>query len=148
MEVILIKDSDNLGAAGSVVKVKDGFARNFLLPRKLAIPATPANLKKIEDEKKRAVSLKQRQKEKALQLSQRLSGMSITIPAATYEEDKLYGSIGAANISEALNQEGISEIAKEAVVLDEPIKSTGVYEVELRLHPEVSAKLKVWVVNK
>ena len=74
--------------------------------------------------------------------------MSITIPVATCDEDKLYGSISASDIIEALNQEGISEFTKEAVVLDETIKSVGVYEIGIKLHPEVSAKIKVWVVKR
>ena len=148
MEIILTQDVDKFGKMGSVLKVKEGFARNFLLPRNLAIPATPANLKKIEQEAQRIASLKQREKEEVLNLSNRLNEVSITIPVAAHDEDKLYGSISAADIIEALKQEGISNIAEEAVILDEPIKSIGVYEVGIKLHAEVSAKIKVWVVKK
>ncbi len=148
MEVILVQDLDKLGKKGSVVKVKDGFARNFLLPRNLAIPATPVNLKKIEQESERIASLRQREKEKIESLRNRLDGMSITIPVTVHDEEKLYGSISATNIIEVLNQEGFPGIAREAVMLEEPIKSIGVYDVVIRLHPEVSAKIKVWVVKK
>ena len=148
MEIILTQDMDKLGKMGSVLKVKEGFARNFLLPRNLAIPATPVNLKKIEQEAQRIASLQQRKKEEVLNLSNRLNGMSITIPVAAHDEDKLYGSVSAADIIEALKQEGISNIAEEAVILAEPIKSIGVYEVGIKLHAEVSAKIKVWIVKK
>ena len=148
MEVILTKDVDKFGKTGSVVKVKRGFARNFLFPNKLAIPATPTNLKKIEQEKERISNLRQREKEKAIDLSSRLNGLSVTIPVATHDDEELYGSIGAYEIIEALNQEGITEVTREAVILAEPIKSIGVYDVMIKLHPEVSAKIKVWVVKK
>ena len=148
MEVILTKDVDKLGKSGSVVKVKDGFARNFLFPRVLAIPANSANLKKIQQEKEKENKLRQQEKERTKVLSDRLNEISITIPATTHDEDKLYGSISASDIIEALNQEGISEVTEEAVILDEPIKSVGVYDVVIRLHPEISAKIKVWVVKR
>ena len=148
MEIILIKDVDKIGRMGSVLKVKDGFARNFLFPRHLAMPATTANLKRIEQEAKKIADLQQREKEKALDLSSRLSGTSITIPVIAHDEDKLYGSVSAADIIEALNQEGVAEFSSEAIILNEPIKSIGVYEVMIKLHPEVSAKIKVWVVKK
>lgn len=148
MEIILTQDVDKLGKIGSVIKVKDGFARNFLFPQHLAMPATPANLKKIEQEAKRTADLHQREKEKAESLRNRLNAMSITIPVIAHDEDKLYGSISTSDIIEALNQEGISELTDDAVTLDEPIKSIGVYDVAIRLHPEVSAKIKVWVVKK
>ena len=148
MEVILRQDVDKFGKTGSVIKVKRGFARNFLFPRNLAIPATSTNIKKIEQEAKRVVSLRQREKDEALNLSNRLNGISITIPVAAHDEDRLYGSISAADIIEALNQEAISEVEKEAVILDSPIESIGVYDVMIKLHPEVSAKIKVWVVKK
>lgn len=139
---------DKFGKTGSVINVKRGFARNFLFPRNLAIPATSTNIKKIEQEAKRVVSLRQREKDEALNLSNRLNGISITIPVAAHDEDRLYGSISAADIIEALNQEAISEVEKEAVILDSPIESIGVYDVMIKLHPEVSAKIKVWVVKK
>lgn len=139
---------DKFGKTGSLIKVKRGFARNFLFPRNLAIPATSTNIRKIEQEAKRVVSLRQREKDEVLNLSNRLNGISITIPVATHDEDRLYGSISAADIIEALNQEGISEVEKEAVILDSPIESIGVYDVMIKLHPEVSAKIKVWVVKR
>ncbi len=148
MEIILIQDVDKIGDRGSVLKVKDGFARNFLFPRNLAMPATPANLKRIEEEAKKVADVRQQQKEKAETLRDHLNRISITIPVAIHDEEKLYGSVSNTDIIEALKQEGISNLTSEAVILDEPIKSIGVYDVTIRLHPEVSAKIKVWVVKK
>lgn len=144
----MTQDLDKFGKSGCVIKVKDGFARNFLFPRNLAIPATPENLKRVEQERKRIEALRQREKEHAVNLASRLSGISITIPAQVHDEDKLYGSISACEIAGALKEEGVSEVDRDSVILDEPIKSTGVYDVKIKLHPEVAAKIKVWVVKK
>lgn len=147
MEIILIQDIQNLGKAGSVIEVKDGFARNFLFPQRLAMPATPSNLKRVEQEKLKIVKQKERHTMQALNLSNRLNGISVTIPVQTHDEDKLYGSVGIFDILNALKEEGF-DIAKEAIVLEEPIKTLGVYDVKLKLHPEVEASIKVWVVKK
>jgi len=149
MEVILIQDLDKFGKTGSVIKVKKGFARNFLFPRNLAIPVTPNNLKKIEQEAKRIANQHQREKEKAESLCSRLEGTSVTIPVNTHDEDQIYGSINPADIIQVLNQEGIAEIDQtKQVIFDEPIKAIGVYAATIKLHPEVSVKIKVWVVKK
>ena len=149
MEVILTQDLEKFGKSGKVIKVKKGFARNFLFPRNLAVPATPGNLKKIEQESKRIANLRQREKEKAQSLCGHLEGMSVTIPAAIHDEDQLYASITPLDIIKFFNQEGISGIEKEEqVILDEQIKSTGVYGATVKLHPEVVARIKVWVVKK
>jgi large subunit ribosomal protein L9 len=147
MEVILNKDVDKIGKAGTVVKVKDGFARNFLLPNKLAVPVTASNLKKIEQEKQRKDQESEKFKQECVQLKARLAAVSLTIPALVHEDEKLYGSIGAFEISAALKEEGI-EIDKNTIMLDEPIKALGIYEVPVKLHAEVDAKLKVWIVKK
>lgn len=148
MEVILLQDVGKFGKSGSVIKVKDGFARNFLFPRNLAVPATPGNLKRVEQEKKRIEILCQQEKERAENLAKRLSGLSITIPAQVHNEDKLYGSIGSSEIVSALKEEGITEVERDAVILDESIKSTGVYDVKIRLHQEVIVTIKVWIVKR
>ncbi|MFC1658469.1 50S ribosomal protein L9 [Candidatus Omnitrophota bacterium] len=149
MEVILTQDLDKFGKTGSVIKVKKGFARNFLFPRNLAVVATPGNLKKIEQEARRIANLRERDKEKAQSLCGRLEGMSVTIPVAIHDEDQLYASITPVDIIKFLNQEGISGVEKEEqVILDEQIKSTGVYGATVKLHPEVTARIKVWVVKR
>lgn len=147
MEVILTQDVDKIGKAQAVVKVKDGFARNFLIPNGLAVPLTPVNLKKLQEDKQNQARQTEKVKRQAEELKVKLDGLSLTIPALTHEEDKLYGGIGAAELVSALKEEGF-EIEKQNIELAEPIKALGIYEVPLRLHPEVSAKIKVWIVKK
>lgn len=147
MEVILNQDIDRVCKAGNVVKVKDGFARNFLIPNGLAVPLTPANLKKIEQEKQRKTLQLEKIKIEAEVLKGQLERLSLTIPVLTHEEDKLYAGITAQDLTNALKDEGFN-IDKHAVILDEPLKSLGIYEVSIKLHPEVLAKIKVWVVKK
>lgn len=147
MEVILNKDVDKLGKAGSVVKVKEGFARNFLIPNKLAVPLTPENLKRLEQERVKKDLEQKKIQDEAKEQKQRLEGLSLTIPVLTQEEDKLYASIGVIDLAAALKEEGF-EINKNSILLDEPIKALGIYEVPLRLHSEVLAKIKVWIVKK
>jgi large subunit ribosomal protein L9 len=147
MEVILKQDVEKIGKAGTVVKVKDGFARNFLLPNNLALPLTQQNIKKLESEKQRKVSQLDKIKKEAEDLKERLSGISITIPALAQEEDRLYGSVTAQDIANALKDEGFN-IDKNIIMLDEPVKSLGIYEIPVRLHAEVSTKIKVWIVKK
>ncbi len=147
MEVILKKDVEKIGKAGTVVKVKEGFARNFLFPRNLAQPATCATLKKLEQDELARSAQSAKAKEESEKLKARLDSLSLTISALTQSEEKLYGSIQANEISEALKEEGFS-IDKNLIDLVEPIKSLGIYEIPIKLHPEVIAKLKLWVVKK
>jgi len=147
MEVILTKDVDKIGKAGSVVKVKDGFARNLLLPKKLAILVTPGNLRRLEQEKQKITQESEKKKREALSLKDRLDKLSLTISAAAQDEKSLYGSITGQDISDALKNEGI-EVEKNLIILDEPIKSLGIYEVAVKLYPEVQAKVKTWIVKK
>jgi len=147
MEVILIKDVDKVGRAGAVVKVKDGFARNLLLPQKLAIEVTAGNLKRLEQEKQKILQESEKKKQTAFLLKERLESVSLTISATAQDEESLYGSVTAQDVSNALKEEGI-EIEKNLIILDEPIKSLGIYEIPVKLHPEVSAKVKTWIVKK
>jgi large subunit ribosomal protein L9 len=147
MEVILNKDVDNIGKGGQIVKVKDGFARNFLIPNGLAVPLNSLNLKILERERERKEQQLEKAKRAAEELRDNLSRLSLTIPVLTQEEEKLYGSIGALEIVNALKEEGF-EIEKSAILLEEPIKALGIYEIPIRLHTEVTAKVKVWVVKK
>jgi len=147
MEVILNKDVEKIGKAGSVVKVKEGFARNFLFPHNLAKLATAGSLKKLEQEKQVRSAQSAKAKEELLVVKNRLAELSLTISALAGDEEKLYGSISAHDISEALKDEGFS-IDKNIIDLAEPIKSLGIYEIQIKLHPEITAKLKLWVVKK
>jgi large subunit ribosomal protein L9 len=147
MEVILNQDVDKIGKAGTVVQVKEGFARNFLFPHNLAKLATADSLKKLEQEKLVRSAQNAKAKEAAELIKQRLNTLSLTIPVLTQGEEKLYGSIHAHEIAEALKAEGFS-IDKSIIDLVEPIKSLGIYEVPVKLHPEVTVKVKLWVVKK
>lgn len=147
MEVILKQDVDKIGSAGAVVKVKDGFARNFLLPNKLAVILTPANLKRLEEEKQNKAEMQEKIKKDAEALASKLASLSLTIPVLTGEDEKLYGSITTQEIADSLREEGIS-LDKNQILLDESVKSLGIYEVPVKLHTEVTAKVKIWVVKK
>jgi len=147
MELILNKDVDRIGKAGQIVKVKDGFARNFLLPNGLAMPVTSVNLKKLEQEKQQKVLQSEKIKREAEELKGKLARISLTIPVLTHEEEKLYASITAQDLAVALKEEGF-DIDKSLIMLDEPIKALGIYEVSVNLHPEIPAKIKVWIVKK
>lgn len=147
MEVILSKDIDRIGKAGHIVKVKDGFARNFLIPNGLALPVTTANIKKLEQDKQQKNLQSEKEKREAEGLRDKLARLSLTIPVLTHEEDKLYASITAQDVAAALEEEGFS-IDKNSIMMDQPIKALGIFEVSVRLHPEIPAKLKVWIVKK
>lgn len=147
MEVILNRDVDKLGKSGTVIKVKAGFARNFLIPNGLALPLTPGNLKKLQQDKLRKASQLEKIKKESEEIGERLANISLTIPALIKEEDILYGSITSQDIANALKEEGL-DIDKNSVILDEPIKSLGIYEIPIKLHPDVVRKVKVWIVKK
>jgi len=147
MEVILSKDVERIGRSGMVVKVKDGYARNFLFPNGLAIAATAANMKRIEQEKRVLVTQTEKRKIEALALSEKIAACSLTIAVLVQEEEKLFGSVSAQDIHQALKDEGF-DIEKHFIVLEEPIRQLGIYEVPIVLHPEVTAKVKIWVVKK
>ena len=147
MEIILTKDVDKIGKANAVVKVKDGFARNFLIPGGLAVEVTPGNLKRLEQNKKNLSLELDKKKGLAEEIKARIDSFSLTISALVQAEENLYGSITAVDICNALKDEGF-EIEKSCIFMDNPIKALGIYEVIIRLHPEVETKLKVWVVKK
>ncbi len=147
MQVILRQDVKRAGNASDVVDVADGVARNYLLPRKLALRATSGNLKVIENEKKVTVVKMEKEKQNAQAAANRLSGVSITIAVEVGEEDKLFGSVTAQDIGEALAKEG-TESDKNKIALEEPRKELGVFQIEVKMHPEVSGGFKLWVVKK
>lgn len=147
MEVILKQDVDKIGKAGSVVGVKDGFARNFLIPKKLAVLVTKASIKRLQEEKDLRVARLEKIKKEAEELKSKLSQVSLTIAVLTQEDESFYGSIASAEISRALKDEGF-DIDKTFIELSDPIKALGIYEVPINLHPEVSVAVKVWIVKK
>lgn len=147
MEVILKDDVPSLGHRGEVVTVKDGYARNYLFPRKLALPATSGNRKQVEQEKAAHARREAKEQSDADALAAMLAQVSLTIPAKAGESDQLFGSITAMDIAEALALKGYT-IDKRRVVLEEPIKTIGEYDVLLRLHREVTASVKVNVIRE
>ncbi len=147
MKVILTEDVPHLGSAGNLVKVKDGYARNFLIPQGKAILATTQNLKQLEHQKKQVQARLTKLQREAEQLARRIEAVSCTVAKASGEEDKLFGSVTAADIQASLKNEGI-EIDKKQIQLDEPIKSLGIFTVPVKLHPAVTAHVKLWVVKE
>ncbi len=147
MEVILIQDVSSLGKTGEVVKVKDGYARNLLIPQKLAYLATEENRRKIEQEKKRKQAQYDQEKQKAEQLAEKLSKVSCTLNVEVNDLDKLYGSISEADIAKALDAEGF-KTDKKNIILEKPIEELGIFEVGVKVHPELTAKIRLWVTKK
>ncbi len=147
MELLLKKNVDKLGRIGDIVKVKEGYARNYLLPNGLATNVTPANLKQIEKEKiKMELQLKE-ERERLQGVLEKISAASCTIRVKANEEGKLFGSVTPANIAEGLIKEGFP-VTKEMVKLDNPVKVCGVYDVTIALNLEMQTKCKVSVVRE
>jgi large subunit ribosomal protein L9 len=147
MEVILREHVDHLGNRGEIVKVSDGYARNYLLPRKLALPATEGNKKHVERERRIMESREAEEKGQAEGMAARLGAVDIAIARRVGETDQLYGSVTAADIADFLKSKGF-EVDRRKLILPEPIKSVGEHSVPLKLHREVTVALKVRVVKE
>jgi len=147
MKIILKRDFEGLGKAGEITEVKDGYARNFLIPRDIALEANQRNLRIFEQEKKRLQVRLNKEKRSAEQLAEELEKVSLTAKVAVGEEDKVFGAVTSQTIAELLKEKGF-EVDRRKIVLDEPIKALGVYEVPVKLHSEVEPKIKVWVVKE
>jgi len=147
MKIILVKDVDNLGQIGDELEVKDGYARNFLIPQKLALESTDGAVRVLEKKRQERERKEKLVIEEYKVLAEKISGVSCTIAMEAGEEDKLFGAVTSDMISEALNGEGV-EIDKKQIVLEEPIKELGVHNVEIKLHPEVRTQARIWVVKK
>ena len=147
MKILLREDYKGLGEAGAVVKVKDGFARNFLIPQGVAFIATEQNKKRYENDLKQQSRRLERDKIQAEELSKKLENVSCTISVQVGEEDKLFGSVTSQNIADVLEEQGF-KIDKRKILLEEPIKALGIYSIPIKLHPEVEAAVKVWVVKE
>lgn len=147
MKVILLQTIDRLGKAGDIVTVKEGYARNFLIPKKAAKEATAGNMKILDSLKKKEAEESAKLAASARIIADKVSALSLTIPAQAGEEDKLFGSVHAEAIAEALAAEGV-KLDKRDIVLDEPIKKLGTYQVTVKLHPEVKVSLTVCIVKK
>lgn len=147
MEIILKVDIEGLGTSGQKINVKNGYARNYLFPKGFALQATEKNLKVIQQEKKAQEENLKKEKHQAQELKERLTFVSCTIPMPAGQDDKLFGTVTSSDVAEALKKEGIT-IDKKKIQLDESINKIGVYSVSVKLHPEITAFIKVWVIKE
>ena len=147
MKVILKVDVDGLGRLGEVVSVKDGYARNYLIPRGLAFKETKGNLRIYEEMKKKEALKLNRDLRASRRMAEAIEKASVTIPVPVGEEDRMFGAVIPQTISEALAEQGF-QVDRKKIELEEPIKALGVYTVPIKIHPQVEAKVKVWVVKE
>lgn len=147
MKIVLKDDVKNIGKMGQIIDVADGYARNYLVPRGLAIEANTKNIKALEHEKRIIEKKAKKIKNSAQELSNKISARTFTIKAKAGDEGKLFGSVTTMDIAELLQKEGI-EIDKKKISLDEPIKRLGSYSVNVKIHSEISTQLKVEVIQE
>ncbi len=147
MKIILRKNYNQLGNTGDVVEVKNGFARNYLIPRSIAFRATEGNLKALEQEKIQLARKEEKIVKDSEKLAAQLGSVSLTITMKVGEDDKLFGAVTSQMIADSLTEKGYS-IDKRIIELEEPIKTLGIFEVPVKLHSKVSVKVKVWVVRE
>lgn len=148
MKIILRKDLETLGKVGEIVNVKNGYARNYLIPRGYAYVATEGAIKALEIEKKRLQKRLEIDRMRAEELANELSQVQLTIPMKVGEEGRLYGSVTPIMIAEKLKEDYNYTIDKRQIVLDEPIKSLGIFDIKIKLFQDVFATIKVWVINE
>ncbi|MFQ5442495.1 MAG: 50S ribosomal protein L9 [Thermodesulfobacteriota bacterium] len=148
MEVILKSDSTDLGRYGEIVRVKRGYARNYLIPKGLAAPASPGNMRQFNAEKEAYLKKMDAQKADAEKLSASISGLSLTFQRKSSDEEKIFGSVTAVDIETSIREKGFKEFDRKDILLGEPIKKLGEHEVQIRLHPEVIVPVKVEVVKE
>ena len=147
MKVVLRKAFESLGEAGQIVGVKDGYARNFLIPRGIAYEASSRNLSLVQGAKRQTEHRQAREQHLAEDVQTKLSLVSITATVSVGEDDKVFGSVTSQEIARLLAEKGF-EIDRRKIILDEPIKMLGVFEVPIKLHSKVEAKIKLWVVKE
>ena len=147
MKLLLRQDYEPLGVAGEVVNVKPGFARNYLIPKGYGMLATDKNVKRYENDQKQLHWLQEKEKRQSEELAKTLENVSCTITVQVGDEDKMFGSVTSQNITESLEAQGYT-VDKRKILLEEPIKSLGIYSVPIKLHADVEAKVKVWVVKE
>lgn len=147
MKVILRQDVPDLGNAGELVEVKNGYGRNFLFPKNMAIPATKASMNAIEEVKKQSEQRQRKLRKEAEVVKDRIEKISLTTEVLVGEEDKVFGSVTNSDIAELLAKEGIT-VDKRMIELENPIKALGVYTLPIKIARDVKADLKLWVVKK
>lgn len=148
MKVVLLQDVKDLGKKGDLVNASDGYARNFLIPRKLAVEATAGKLKEIEEKKASEKVRKEKELKAAKELADKLSKIEIIFRTKAGENGKLFGSITSKDVAEAIKAQHNLELDKKKIVLHDAIKSLGTYQVEIKVYPEVSAKVNIKVVEE
>ena len=146
-KIILLKDVDNLGRSGDVVSASEGYARNFLFPRGIALSATEQNIKVAEANRRQKAEAMEKEKQEAMKLADAISKVSCTIAVEAGMDDKLFGSVTSADIQKALEAEGIN-IDKKKIELKDHITQIGIFQIPIKLHQEITAALKLWVVKK
>ena len=146
MRVILLQDYEELGKSGAELEVKDGFARNFLIPKGLALKADKNNIKRFQEINRRKKLKKDKELKTARKLADKLTTLSLTIPVQVGEEDRVFGSVTSQEIALQLKEKGY-EIDKHQILLDEPIKALGIFDIPIKLHSEVTATIKLWVIK-
>lgn len=146
MKILLKQDYANLGSSGEVVDVKSGYARNYLIPNRIAMPLTKGNLKVFEEEQKRAEMHVRREQFESEDLAKKLEKVSVTATVTVGEDDRIFGTVTNQNISDLLKDKGF-EIDKKIISIDEPVKALGIYPVTINLHKNVETKIKLWVVK-
>ena len=147
MKVILRKDVETLGKVGDLITVKDGYARNYLIPRSIAYVATDSNVKALDEEKKQQARRVEKEKKSSEALAGNLEKTSVTIKMKVGEDDKLFGSVTSQMIADALKEKGI-ELDKRQIELEDTLKSLGIFDVNVKLPGSVSGKVKVWIVRE
>ena len=147
MQGIILKDSKKLGKEGDTVEVKDGYARNFLIPQGLALIVTEGSFKRLEEMKSVKAKAEEKKKESFSKLKEEIEKISLTITAEVKGEEELYGTISETQILKLLQSEGV-ELSKDALVMEEPINKLGVYNLKINVYHGVEATLRVWVVKK
>ena len=147
MKVILREDVPDLGSAGQTIEVKNGYGRNYLFPKNLAIPATKANLKAIGEIQKQAEVQAKKRRKQSEQIKDKIEKLSLSFEVLVGEDDKLFGSVTSGDIAERLAAEGVS-VDKRAIELEAPIKVLGVYTTHIKIDKDVVANLKYWVIKK
>ena len=147
MKVILRRNFENLGKVGDILEVKDGYARNYLIPRQLAFAANKGNLRALEEEKVQLVKKDEKVLHLAQQLLTELEKISVTITVKVGEEDKMFGTVTSQMIADSIKEKGF-DIDKRKIEIEEPIKALGIYNINVKIHPEVTASVKTWVVRE
>ncbi|MBN2365255.1 MAG: 50S ribosomal protein L9 [Calditrichaeota bacterium] len=147
MKIILRQDFEQLGKTGDKVEVKRGYGMNYLIPKKIAYPATPGYVRMVQEEQRQKQVQVNKQKKQAEITAKKMENVSVTLAVSVGEGDKMFGSVTNQDIAEGLNKQGF-DIDRKKIVLDEPIKALGIYSVPIKLHPDVEVKIKVWVVKE